>query len=140
VVPSVVSNPSRGSAGARDRGRRTRVLIAEDDDSLRALMRLSIDIGGLVIDEAADGTSALELARRNAPDIALLDWTMPGPSGLDVCRSLRADPRTAAALILIVTARTQPSDREAALAAGADHYVPKPFSPVALLEIVRHAL
>jgi two-component system phosphate regulon response regulator PhoB len=136
----MVSEPGRGSPVARERGRRTRVLIAEDDDSLRALMRLSIDIGGLVIDEAADGTVALELARRNPPDIALLDWMMPRVSGLDVCRSLRADPRTAAALIVIVTARTQPADREEALAAGADHYVAKPFSPLALLETVRHAL
>ena len=136
----MVSDRGRGSPSARERGRRTRVLIAEDDDSLRALLRLSIDIGGVVIDEAADGTDALELARRNAPDIALLDWTMPGLSGLEVCRALRSDPRTEEALIVIVTARTQPADRVEALAAGADHYVPKPFSPVALLETVRHAL
>jgi two-component system phosphate regulon response regulator PhoB len=116
------------------------VLIAEDDDSLRALLRLSIDIGDLDIDEAVDGERALELARRNPPDLALLDWMMPGVNGLDVCRALRADPRTASATIAIVTARSGVGDRDAALAAGADHYFAKPFSPVALLEALRHVL
>ena len=122
------------------RPRRTRVLIAEDDESLRALMRLSIDVGGLDIDEAADGATALRLARAAPPDVVLLDWMMPGLSGLDLCRALRADPATAGAMIVMVTARVLPADRDAALAAGADHYVGKPFSPVALLDTVRHAL
>jgi CheY-like chemotaxis protein len=126
--------------GAGDDGRRRRVLIAEDDDSLRALMRLSIDAGDLEIDEASDGTSALQLAKANAPDLALLDWSMPGLTGLDVCRELRADPRTAGIVIVIVTARVLKGDREAALEAGADHYVGKPFSPVDLLATVRNAL
>jgi two-component system phosphate regulon response regulator PhoB len=116
------------------------VLIAEDDDSLRALLRLSIDVGGLEIAETADGTAALDLAREAPPDLVLLDWMMPGLSGLDLCRALRADPRTAGATIVMVTARAMGRDREAALAAGADHYVAKPFSPGALLETVRHAL
>ena len=121
-------------------GRPTRVLIAEDDDSLRALLRLSIDVGGLEIAETADGTSALDLARASPPDLVLLDWMMPGLSGLDLCRALRADPKTAGATIVMVTARAMARDRDAALAAGADHYVAKPFSPGALLETVRHAL
>jgi two-component system phosphate regulon response regulator PhoB len=116
------------------------VLIAEDDESLRTLLRLSIDIGELDIDEAVDGEAALELARCNPPDVVLLDWMMPGVSGLDVCRALRADPRTSSALIVIVTARSGVGDRDAALAAGADQYVAKPFSPVELLEAVRHVL
>ena len=65
---------------------------------------------------------------------------MPGPDGLEVCRALRADPLTAGAYIVIVTARALPADREQALAAGADRYVPKPFSPAELLETVRSRL
>jgi DNA-binding response OmpR family regulator len=122
------------------RPRRTRVLIAEDDESLRALMRMTIDVGGLDIDEAGDGNSALQAARAAPPDLVLLDWTMPGLSGLDLCRALRADPATAGATIVMVTARVLPADRAAAIAAGVDHYVGKPFSPVALLDTVRHAL
>jgi two-component system phosphate regulon response regulator PhoB len=120
--------------------RRARVLIAEDDDSLRTLIRLSVDVGEVDIDEAADGEAAILLAHENPPDVALLDWAMPGMTGLDVCRSLRADPRSARALIVIVTARVLQGDREEALQAGADHYLGKPFSPVELLKMVRHAL
>jgi two-component system phosphate regulon response regulator PhoB len=116
------------------------VLIAEDDDSLRALLRLSIDVGGLDIAETSDGASALELARETPPDLVLLDWMMPGMSGLELCRALRGDPKTAGATIVMVTARAMTRDRDAALAAGADHYIAKPFSPGALLETVRHAL
>jgi DNA-binding response OmpR family regulator len=122
------------------RPRRTRVLIAEDDESLRALMRMTIDVGGLDIDEAGDGNSALQAARAAPPDLVLLDWMMPGLSGLDLCRALRADPATAGATIVMVTARVLPADRAAATAAGVDHYVGKPFSPVALLDTVRYAL
>ncbi len=136
----MVSGPEAGPPGGLERGRPTRVLIAEDDDSLRSLLRLSIDVGGLDIVETADGASALAQARAHAPDLVLLDWMMPELSGLDLCRALRSDPTTAAALIVIVTARALPADREAALAAGADHYVSKPFSPGALLDLVRHVL
>jgi CheY-like chemotaxis protein len=137
---------SRPESGAPQHGqrarqsRRTRILIAEDDDSLRKLIRLSVDVGELDIDEAGDGETAILLAHENPPDVALLDWSMPGPTGLEVCRALRADPRSANALIVVVTARVLRGDREQALAAGADHYVSKPFSPVELLEIVRDAL
>ena len=120
--------------------RRTRVLIAEDDESLRALMRFTVDVGDFEIEEAEDGNSALEAARAAPPDVVLLDWMMPGLSGLDLCRALRADPATAGATIVMVTARVMPEDRDAAIAAGADHFVGKPFSPVALLDTVRHAL
>jgi CheY-like chemotaxis protein len=110
----------RGAPIERERERATRVLIAEDDESLRALMRLSIDVGEIEIDEATDGNEALALARANPPDVVLLDWMMPGPDGLEVCRALRADPLTAGAYIVIVTARALTADREQALAAGAD--------------------
>jgi two-component system phosphate regulon response regulator PhoB len=128
-------------SGAREsRGRRTRVLIAEDDESLRRLMRLSIDVGDLDITEASDGNLALEFARASPPDLVLLDWMMPGLSGLELCEALRSDPLTAGALIVMVTARVLPEDRSRAVEAGADHYIGKPFSPVALLETVRYAL
>jgi two-component system phosphate regulon response regulator PhoB len=103
-------------------------------------MRLTIDVGGLDIDEVPDGNSALHAARATPPDVVLLDWMMPGLSGIDLCRALRADPATAGATIVMVTARVLPEDREAAFAAGVDHYVGKPFSPDALLDTVRYAL
>jgi CheY-like chemotaxis protein len=140
VGPRVVSGPGQGSPFAPERERRARVLIADDDDSLRRLIRLSVEVGGVLIDEASNGLSALAMARAHPPDVALLDWMMPGLSGIEVCRALRADPQLAPALVVIVTARVLPDDRDEALAAGADHFVAKPFSPVALLDLVRHAL
>ena len=99
-------------------------------------MRLTVDVKGVVIDDAADGAAALRLARENPPDVALLDCMMPELNVLELCRALRADPATAGALIVIVTARARPNDREEALAAGADHYIAKPFSPAELLQMV----
>ena len=139
-MAAATSTVTPGVEASELRNRRTRVLIAEDDASLRALMRLTVDIGDIDIDEAEDGAGALAAARAAPPDVVLLDWMMPGLSGLDLCRALRSDPVTAGAMIVMVTARVLPADRDAALAAGADHFVGKPFSPVALLDTVRHAL
>jgi DNA-binding response OmpR family regulator len=121
-------------------GRRPRILIAEDDESLRALIRLTIEVGDVEIREVADGEAALADAQDSRPDLVLLDWSMPGRSGLEVCRELRADARTSAATIVMITARAQESDRRAGLEAGADHYLTKPFSPLELLDTLRDVL
>ena len=119
---------------------RPRILIAEDDESLRALIRLTIEVGELEIHEAADGEAALADARRCRPDLVLLDWAMPGRSGLEVCRELRADDRTSGATIVMITARAQEADRLAGFEAGADLYLTKPFSPLELLDTLREVL
>jgi len=121
-------------------GRRPRILIAEDDESLRALIRLTIEVGDVEIREVADGDAALADAQHSRPDIVLLDWSMPGRSGLEVCRELRADARTSDATIVMITARAQESDRRAGLEAGADRYLTKPFSPLELLDTLRDVL
>ena len=117
-----------------------RILIAEDDESLRALIRLTIEVGEVEIHEAADGEAALAEARRTRPDLVLLDWSMPGRSGLEVCRALRADERTSGATIVMITARAQEADRQAGFEAGADLYLTKPFSPLELLDTLRDVL
>jgi two-component system, OmpR family, phosphate regulon response regulator PhoB len=121
-------------------GRRPRILIAEDDESLRALIRLTIEVGDVEIREVADGEAALEDARRSRPDLVLLDWSMPGRSGLEVCRELRANADTSGATIVMITARAQEADRRAGLEAGADRYLTKPFSPLELLDTLRDVL
>jgi CheY-like chemotaxis protein len=120
--------------------RPARILVAEDDLSLRALIRLTVEPGRTEVDEAEDGRSAIARARERPPDLVLLDWAMPGCSGLDVCRALRADPLTAATRIVMITARAGADDRRAALAAGVDRYLTKPFSPLELLDTVRDVL
>ncbi|MEA2285502.1 MAG: two-component system, OmpR family, phosphate regulon response regulator PhoB [Solirubrobacteraceae bacterium] len=117
-----------------------KVLIADDQPTMRQLVRLTLESGHFEILEAPDGDAALELARRELPDLVFLDWTMPGMAGVDVCRALRDDPATEGMRIVMLTARSQPSDRDHARAMGADDYITKPFSPIELLEKVRDVL
>jgi DNA-binding response OmpR family regulator len=117
-----------------------KVLIADDQPNMRQLVRLTLETGQFEILEAPDGDAALEVARTEVPDLLFLDWTMPGMAGVDVCRALREDPATAGIRIVMLTARSQDSDRRHAEAMGADDYITKPFSPIELLEKVRDVL
>ena len=117
-----------------------KVLIADDQANMRTLVRLTLETGRFEIFEAPDGDAALEVARREQPDLVFLDRTMPGLPGVEVCRALRDDPAHDGIRIVMLTARTQHEDREAAHAIGADDYITKPFSPIELLEKVRDVL
>ncbi len=117
-----------------------KILIADDEQPLRLLVRATLeDESGeerYEIIEAADGNEALEMARRERPELILLDIAMPGLTGLEVCKMLKGDPATADLVIVMLTAKGQQSDREQGLAAGADDYFAKPFSPLELLQLV----
>src|SRR6059036_120222 len=115
------------------------VLVCDNEAPLRALIAAALDDGNEVI-QAADGDESLELARARVPDLVVLDMMMPGRTGLDVLRELRGDPRLARTRVVMVTARASASDREAAIAAGADRFVTKPFSPRELAAIVAELL
>jgi two-component system phosphate regulon response regulator PhoB len=117
-----------------------KVLIADDQANMRQLVRLTLETGHFAIFEAPDGDAALDLARREHPDLVFLDWTMPGLPGVEVCRALRDDPRFDGVRIVMLTARSQADDRETAREMGADDYITKPFSPIQLLEKVRDVL
>ena len=117
-----------------------KVLIADDQANMRQLVRLTLETGRFQIFEAPDGDTALEVARRERPDLVFLDWTMPGLPGVEVCRALREDAAHATMRIVMLTARSQKQDRETARAVGADDYITKPFSPIELLEKVRDVL
>jgi two-component system, OmpR family, alkaline phosphatase synthesis response regulator PhoP len=117
-----------------------KVLIADDQPNMRQLVRLTLDSGHFEILEAADGNAAIEIAKLERPDLVFLDWTMPGPSGVEVCRALREDPALDGMRIVMLTARSQPDDRAHAESVGADDYITKPFSPIQLLEKVRDVL
>ena len=116
------------------------LLVADDEDGVRALVRMTLEGESLEILEAADGEQAVAMAREHHPDVVLLDVMMPGRSGFDVCRDLKADPSTAGITIILLTARAQTADREEGQAAGADDYFTKPFSPIALLRKVDDVL
>ena len=113
------------------------LLIADDEPAILDLVRFTLEDPQLRIVEAADGAAALDLAQRLRPDVALLDVKMPRLSGLDVCRRLRELPECAHTRVVLLTAAAQAEDRRRGLAAGADHYLTKPFSPLALLTLVR---
>jgi DNA-binding response OmpR family regulator len=114
------------------------VLVADDEDDIRALVCLAVRrAGGTVAAEAADGSHALTAARSDPPDLAVLDVSMPGATGLEVCAALRADPATAAVRILLLSAGASPDDVASGLAAGADAYLAKPFSVAGLAARVR---
>ncbi len=117
-----------------------RILIADDEDSLRLLIRTTLESPEFTLLEASDGKTALEMARREVPDLIVLDWMMPGRNGIEVAKELRADPRTAGIAILMLTAMGQEQDRKQGLAAGVQAFLVKPFSPLELLERVQAIL
>jgi two-component system phosphate regulon response regulator PhoB len=118
----------------------TVVLVADDDADIRDLVAFKLEQVGLEVMAVGDGEAALEEARAMQPELAVLDISMPGLSGIDVCRMLRADPATAGMLIIMLTARVQEQDVEGGFSAGADDYVTKPFSPRELVSRIQALL
>ena len=113
------------------------ILIVDDDPSIRKLVATTLeDVAGFELVEAADGDEALELAREEAPAIVLLDIDMPGIDGFEACRRLRAEPQTADATVVMLTAAADEEAERAAEEAGADLFITKPFSPLELLRLV----
>jgi CheY-like chemotaxis protein len=113
-----------------------KILIADDEASLRFLIHETIADPALQVLEAQDGPEALQIARSQHPQMVLLDVAMPGLSGVEVCQQLKADPATRDIQIVMLTAFSQSKDREKALAAGADYFITKPFSPTQLFDLI----
>jgi CheY-like chemotaxis protein len=116
------------------------VLIADDEPSMRLLVHATIESDDYNVVEAADGTEAWSMIQQHKPSLVLLDVQMPGRSGLEVLRSVRADPNLLATRVILLTSKAQEQDVEAGLIAGADFYLTKPFSPLDLLTRVEEAL
>jgi two-component system, OmpR family, alkaline phosphatase synthesis response regulator PhoP len=106
-----------------------RVLVADDEPHLLRLVKFRLEREGYDVLIATDGDEALELARRERPDLCVLDVMMPKRSGFDVLRELRADPECAGRKVIMLTARAHDRDVDAGFALGADDYITKPFSP-----------
>jgi DNA-binding response OmpR family regulator len=113
------------------------VLVAEDDRDIGALIVRYLHKNSWSSHLVSSGTEALAYVRDNPVDLVVLDLMLPGMSGLDVCRALRADPKTAAVPIIMVTAKVDERDRITGLELGADDYVSKPFSPNELMARVK---
>ncbi len=113
------------------------ILVAEDDRDIASLIAHYIQKSGWHPHVAGSGDEALAYARKEQVDVAILDVMLPGMSGLEVCRLLRADRATAAIPIIMVTARADETDRIMGLEIGADDYISKPFSPNELMARIR---
>jgi putative two-component system response regulator len=116
------------------------VLVAEDDASNRALLSRLLERAGYRSISVADGRDAIKAAVDEAPNLVLLDVGLPGLNGLDVCRRLRADPRTVALPIILVTGQTASRDVVAGLDAGADDFVRKPYDEAELMARIRSVM
>ena len=115
-----------------------RVLVADDEEDIRLLVTLAVRKAGCaVVASVADGTQALAVARAEMPDLLVLDVSMPGASGLEVCAALRTEPATAGCRVLLLSAGASPDDIARGLSAGADAYLPKPFTVAGLVARVR---
>jgi two-component system phosphate regulon response regulator PhoB len=113
------------------------VLVVEDEDALAQLLKYNLEKEGYRVSVATDGEEALVMADENAPDLVLLDWMLPKASGVEVCRRLRARQESRNTPIVMLTARSEESDRVRGLDIGADDYVTKPFSMTELLARLR---
>jgi CheY-like chemotaxis protein len=116
------------------------VVIADDESSMRLLVHATIESDDYTVLEACDGAEAWTMVKQYRPSLVLLDVQMPGQSGLDVLRLIKADPTLEKTRVILLTAKAQETDIEEGLIAGADFYLTKPFSPLDLLTRVEEAL
>jgi two-component system response regulator MtrA len=117
-----------------------RILVADDDVDIRELVEFKLSTLGHDVVAVADGAAAIAACQAERPDLAVLDVMMPGVSGLDAIRAIRADPALADLPVILLTARAQESDVETGFDSGADDYITKPFSPRELASRVQALL
>jgi two-component system phosphate regulon response regulator PhoB len=105
------------------------VLVIDDDPDIRGLVEFKLSHAGMEVLSESNGEIGLAVAEELLPDLVLVDWMMPRLTGIEVCRRLRAGPRTAGILLILLTAKALDGDLKVGMAAGANDYILKPFSP-----------
>ena len=118
----------------------TRIFIVEDEEPLTLLLRYNLEAEGYDVDVAGRGDDADLRLKESTPDLALIDWMLPGLSGIELVRRLRSRPETSGLPIIMLTARGEETERVRGLSTGADDYIVKPFSVPELLARVRALL
>jgi len=121
-------------------GPQPHVLIVEDEPPQREVLRYNLQAEGFRTSAAANGEDALMLVREDRPDVIVLDWMLPGVSGIEICRQLKARPETRDLPIIMLSARSEEMDRVRGLETGADDYVVKPYAVSELVARVRTQL
>lgn len=117
-----------------------RVLVVEDEPAQREVLAYNLEAEGFAVSRAETGDDALRVMEEDAPDVVVLDWMLPGISGIEVCRRLKMRADTRAVPIIMLSARTEEVDRVRGLETGADDYVVKPYSVVELMARVKSQL
>ena len=117
-----------------------RILVADDDVDIRELVEFKLSTMGHDVVAVGDGAAAIDACMEQKPDLAVLDMMMPGVSGLDAIRAIRAEPGLADLPVILLTARAQETDVETGFDSGADDYITKPFSPRELASRVQALL
>ncbi|WP_347266109.1 phosphate regulon transcriptional regulator PhoB [Paracoccus sp. (in: a-proteobacteria)] len=116
------------------------VLVVEDEGAQREVLRYNLEAEGFRVVLAEDGDEALLLLVEEEPDLIVLDWMLPRVSGIEICRRVKADPRTRQIPVVMLSARSEEMDRVRGLETGADDYVVKPYSVVELMARLRTQL
>ncbi len=119
---------------------RPRVLVVDDDAFIRRPLQLLLERSGFEADTAREADEALDKARAHPPDLICLDIMMPGRDGYSVCESIRSEEDLKDIPVILLTARGQDSDRERGFRAGATEFISKPYSPKALVQLIRTLL
>jgi two-component system, cell cycle response regulator DivK len=114
-----------------------RILVIEDQEDLRGVLRDLFTRSGYVVIEAADGLTGVASAKSNRPDVIIMDIQMPVMDGYEATRKIKSDPSLTHIPIVAVSSFAMKGDEEKARAAGCDHYVTKPYSPMQLLRMIR---
>lgn len=117
-----------------------RILVAEDEEALATLLDYNLRRAGYDVRLAPDGDEALLALEEETPDLVVLDWMLPGVSGIEICRRIRARPQTRDLPVIIVTARGEEEDRLRGLDTGADDYMTKPLSVAELMARIKAVL
>ncbi|HEY9035399.1 MAG TPA: phosphate regulon transcriptional regulator PhoB [Pseudomonadales bacterium] len=116
------------------------ILIVDDEPAIRDMVKLSLDVAGFQVLEAADARVAHTMVVDHRPDLVLLDWMLPGTSGIEFLRRLRRDENTREVPVIMLTARTDEENKLTGLEGGADDYITKPFSPRELIARIKAVL
>ncbi len=115
----------------------TRILVVEDDHDIALLLQYNLEAAGYAVEHIARGDDAEQLIDEAMPDLVLLDWLVPGTSGIELCRRIRSKLKFAKLPIIMMTARTERADRDFAMKLGADDFLTKPFALSDLLARAR---
>ena len=116
------------------------ILLVEDEPGIQELLKFNLVQAGHQVTAAGDAENALQFLKSTLPDVILLDWMLPGMSGIDLCRRLRQDERYGPVPIIMLTARGEERDKVLGLDTGADDYITKPFSPRELMSRIKAVL